>query len=99
MGLAFDQTGIEQHLDVLGDGRLSQWQGFSDIAAATLSLLLAGKKAQNIEPDRMAQSSHDVGNVVVVHGIASVNRHLTINGVSRANKQWPAARRAILYAC
>jgi hypothetical protein len=53
---------------VLGNSGLGERQGFGDIATAALTLLLlAREEPQDIEPDRMAQSSHDVGNVVVLH--------------------------------
>ncbi|MNY68127.1 hypothetical protein D3C86_2058380 [compost metagenome] len=68
MRFAFDQAGVEQHLDVLGNGGLGERQGFGDIAAAAFALLLAREEPQDVEPDRMAQGSHDVGDIVVLHG-------------------------------
>lgn len=74
MRLALDQARIKQHFYVLGNGGLGEGQGFGDVATATFALLLAREEPQDTEPDRMAQGSHDVGYVVVLHGAGRINR-------------------------
>lgn len=74
MRLALDQARIQQHLDVLRDGGLSERQRFGDIATAAFALLLAREEPHDIEPDRMAEGSHDIGNVDVLHGAGRIDR-------------------------
>jgi hypothetical protein len=68
MRLALDKASVEQHFYVLRNGGLGEGQRLGDIATAAFTLLLARKEPQDIEPNWMTQGSHDVGDVVVVHG-------------------------------
>src|SRR5690606_27278972 len=69
-----DEPGVEQHLDMLGDGGLGQRQAVGDVGAAAMPLL-AGQDAQNLQAHGVPQGSHNQGYIVVAHcrAIASVN--------------------------